>query len=65
MGRRYKQNIYYVNVNVSLIVSNITRIKIGIMINIRASAKTVKNIVCAKRITADILLHLVVKVVNI
>ena len=65
MGRRYKQNMYHVNVNVSLIVANVTRIKIGIMINVRASAKVQKNIVCAEKIIAEIPLHVAVKVVSV
>ena len=39
MRRRYLQNIYHANVNASLTVANIARIKSGITINIGVSVK--------------------------
>ena len=46
MRRRYLQNIYHANVNASLTVANITRIKSGITINIGVSViRRVKNVI--------------------
>ena len=56
---------YHVNVNVNLMVENVTRIKSGIIINVFVSAKIQKNIMHAKRIIFGILLHVVVKMLNI
>ena len=39
MGRKYQQNIYHVNVKVSLTIANVTGIKSGMMINVGVSAK--------------------------
>ena len=36
--------MYHVNVNINLIVANVTRIKIGIIINVRVCKKIWKNI---------------------
>ena len=44
-------------------IENVIQIKSGI--NIDVSVKIRKNIICAKKITFAILLHLVVKMVNI
>ena len=57
--------IYYVNVNVSLMVGNVTKIKSGIAINVGVSAKIKKKIMCRKEIISGILLHILVKTVNI
>ena len=48
--------------NVNLMVESLTQIKNGIMINVDAS---VKNIIFVKKIIFGILLHVVVKMVNI
>ena len=42
--------ISHANVNVSLVVENVTQIKSGITINVHLSAKTKKEIMCAKRL---------------
>ena len=42
MSRRYKKNISHVNVNVNLMVANVTRIQSEIIINVDESAK-IKN----------------------
>ena len=52
--------MYHANVNVHLILGNITQIKIGITINVGASVKVKRNIMCAKNIPG-ILLHVVTK----
>ena len=49
------------NVNVNLITGNVTQIKSGITINIGASLKVRKNIVCVEKIILLILLHVDVK----
>ena len=54
--------MYHANVNANLMVENITQIKCRIKINVDAS---VKNIIYVKKILFGILLHVVVKVVNI
>ena len=54
--------MYHENVNVSSIVENVTRIKIGITINVGASVK-LKKTSCAKDYIFAILLHEVVKMV--
>ena len=46
-------------------VENIIHIKSGITINVGAIVKMKKNIVCAKKITFGIRLHVVAKMVNI
>ena len=65
MNRKHKQNIYYLNVNVSLMVANATRFKIEISINVGVSAKIQKNIMGAKKIIFEILQHVLVKMANI
>ena len=56
--------MYDANQNVSSIVENVTRINSEITINTDASAKILNNIVHAKMILFGILLHSVVKMVN-
>ena len=52
------------NVNVSLMIKNVIQIKSGIKINVGASVKIQKNIVCARKVIFEILLHVVVKMRN-
>ena len=54
-----------VNINVSLTVENVTRMKSGIMINVDVSAKIQKNIMYVKKIIFEILAHVFVKILNI
>ena len=54
-----------INVNVIFMVENVIQIKSGITINVGASVKILKNIVCSKKIIFGILLHVVEKMVNI
>ena len=65
MNERYQKNIYCANVNECLSVSNVTQIKSGIMINNDVSATIQKKIMHVKKIILGILLHLIVKMVNI
>ena len=60
-----KNNMYQANVHVNLIVENVTQIKSGITITVGASVKIHKNIVCLNKVIFGILLHVVVKTVNI
>ena len=46
-------------------VENVIQIKSEIVTNVDVSVKTQKNIVCAKKIIFEILLHIAVKMVNI
>ena len=55
----------HANVNVNLMVENVIKIKSEITINIGVSAKSQKNVICANKIIFGILLHVVVKMVNI
>ena len=55
----------HANVNVNLMVENVIKIKSEITINIGVSTKSQKNVICAKKIIFGILLHVVVKMVNI
>ena len=45
-------------------VEIVIQIKSGITINVDASAKIRENIMCAKKITFGILVHVLVKMVN-
>ena len=54
--------MYHSNININLTEENVIQIKSGIMINVDVS---VKNIIYVKKIKLEILLHAVVKVVNI
>ena len=47
--KKHWEKIYNANVNVSLIVKNVTRIESGITISVGVSVKIQKNIVCAKK----------------
>ena len=62
-GMNKSKTLKHINVNV--MVKNVTRIKIGITINVGASAKIRKNIMRLKKIIFGILLHIVLKKVNI
>ena len=58
--------LYHANVNVNLIVNNVTQIKTGIAINFGVSPKIKKaNFIRAKKIILEMLAHLLVKIVNI
>ena len=61
----WKQNIYHANANVNLMVENVIPIKSGLMVVIDVSIKFQKNIMCAKKIIFEILLHVVMKMVNV
>ena len=66
MSRKYEQSTYQVNVNVfDLMVENSILIKSGITINVDVSGEIQKNNTCAKNIIFGILLHVVVKIINI
>ena len=51
--------------DVNLMVKDVTRIKTEITLVIGLSVKIWKNMVCLKKISFGILLHVVVKMVNI
>ena len=57
--------IYDASVNVSLTVANVTQIKRGKIINVGVSLKIRKNIMGAKNILLEILLHEVAKLASI
>ena len=61
-SKALKKNMYHAIVNVNLMVESVIQIKRGIMINVDTN---VKNIIYVKKIIFGILLHVVVKTVNI
>ena len=64
MNRKHEQNKYHGSVDVNLMVENVTRLRSGITINVDVSTKVQKNIMWAKKIIIGILLHVLVKMVN-
>ena len=62
MNQKHKESIYHANVNVNLMIENVIQNESGITINSNVS---VKNIIDVKKIMFGILLHVVVKMVNI
>ena len=58
-------NIYHANVNVNFTVENVNQIKSGRMIDVLMIAKFQKSIMHVKKIIFRILLHVVVKMVNL
>ena len=62
MNQKHKESIYHANVNVNFLIENIIQNKSGKIINIDVS---VKNIIYVKKIMFGILLHVVVKLVDI
>ena len=57
--------MYHVNVNVNLMVENVTQIKSRTTINIGVGVKFQKNDMCVKKIVFSILVLVPVKIVNI
>ena len=55
---------YHVNAKINLMVENLTQIKSGITVNVCVSVKFQTNMMCVKKIIFGILLHVVVKMVN-
>ena len=62
INQKYLNKIYFANVNINLMEENIIQIKRGITINVNESVKT---IIYVRKIIFRILLHVVVKMVNI
>ena len=58
------QNIYLVNVNLNLMVENVTQIKSRITLNVEVSATIQEKTKCVKNISG-ILVHVLVKTANI
>ena len=56
---------YHANVNVNLMVENVIQIKSGIMINVDVSMIIQKKYCVCKNIKFTVLIHVVVKMVNI
>ena len=56
--------MYHANMNVILIVKNVTGIKNGTLISVGVSVKTQKNIVCLRKYIFGILQHEVAEMVN-
>ena len=65
MNGKHEQNRYYAIVNIILMVENVTQMKSGIIKYAGVSAKIQRKIMHTKRIISGILLHEVLKMVNI
>ena len=65
MNQKHQQNIHHANVNVNLMVESVIQIKSGMTINVNLNAKTRENIMYVKKIIFRILVHVLVKMVNI
>ena len=48
MNQKHLQNIHHVNVNVNLMLENITQIKNGLMTNLDVGARIQENTIYAK-----------------
>ena len=57
------RHMYHTNVNVNSIVENVTLIKIGITINVGVNVK-IRQDLYAKKIIFSILLHILVKMID-
>ena len=62
MNQKNKQSKYYTNVNVGLMVKNVTRIDAGITVTAEVS---VTNVMHVEKVKFRILLQVIVKVENI
>ena len=65
MIKNFKKRIYHADVYVNLMADIVIQIKSGITINVGVSVKIEKNIACVKKIKFGMLLHSVLKMVNI
>ena len=65
MNQKHQQNIHHANVNVNLMVESVIQIKSGMTINVNLNTKTRENIMYVKKIIFRILVHVLVKMVNI
>ena len=62
MNHKNKQSKYYTNVNVGLMVKNVTRIDAGITVTVEVS---VTNVMHVEKVKFRILLQVIVKMENI
>ena len=62
MNQKNKQSKYYTNVNVGLMVKNVTRIDAGITVTVKVS---VTNVMHVEKVKFRILLQVIVKMENI
>ena len=62
MNQKNKQSKYYTNVNVGLMVKNVTRIDAGITVTVEVS---VTNVMHVEKVKFRILLQVIVKMENI
>ena len=61
-SKTLRKHIYHANINVNLMKQNVSQINGGIIINVDVS---VKKVMYVKKITFQILLHIIVKMKNI
>ena len=61
-SKTLRKHIYHANINVNLMKQNVSQINGGIIINVDVS---VKKVMYVKKITFQILLHVIVKMKNI
>ena len=62
MNQKNKQSKYYTNVNVGLMVKNVTRIDAGITVTVEVS---VTNVMHVEKVKFRILLQVILKMENI
>ena len=61
-SKTLRKHIYHANININLMKQNVSQINGGIIINVDVS---VKKVMYVKKITFQILLHVIVKMKNI
>ena len=56
--------MYHGNININLMVENVTQSKSGIMVSVGVNVRIHKSIICVKNIILEMLLHVLVKMVD-
>ena len=56
--------MYYANVNVTLVVNNVTQINSGITVSVGVRVKIEKNTMSAQKVIFEILQHVAANIVN-
>ena len=56
--------MHHGNININLMVENVTQIKSGIMVSVGVNVRIHKSIICVKNIILEMLLHVPVKMVD-
>ena len=56
--------MYHGNININLMVENVTQSKSGIMVSVGVNVRIHKSIICVKNIILEMLLHVLVKMAD-